>query len=193
MLTVGLALACDDEPEGPPPPDAIGALVFDLDDPAASRAAIDARLATEIEVIGGHPIAERVANRLGLAGHMGFEQPPSLTVRRAVRATRRGDTLIVDVSVTLQHPERAVEICNATLETYLEQHMQMLVGDARREMAALAARADDLATRAAEAPESAQLAAELERARTDLAVLERDTALTRNDARILEPCSPAPP
>ena len=193
MLTIGLALACDRAPEGPPPPDAAGALVFDLDDPAASRDAIATRLATEIDVIGSARIAERVADRLGLAGQMGFEHPPSLTVRRSVRATRRGESLILDVSVTLNHPERAVEICNATLEAYLEQHMQVLVGDARREMDALAARAEDMAARAAEALENAQLAAELERARTDLAELERRTTLTRNDARVLARCHPPPP
>lgn len=174
VALLAVATAC-----GAPTQDAraSGALVIELDDEGVSRDAIDARIATEVEVLRSRPLAARVVQRLAL------DRDPSAVdgVLSAVRVARRGESLVIEVGIAGDDPAHAAMVCNALLESYLEARMEARLSETMRNAEWLASQLDALAAE----PGTEARRAEIEERLRDL---DRERATARSDARVLEPC-----
>lgn len=100
---------------------ASGTLVFD------PREAADVYLATEIEVMRSEPILRHVR-----------EQFRTEVTSAAITAKRRAGTMLVDVSVRDKDPQRAAELCNWVMKTYLEYRMSLAIEAVMREQQVVA-------------------------------------------------------
>lgn len=161
-------VACGD---ADPPPAAAGALRLDLEDRSATADAIAATIATEIEVLRSRELAELVVRRLGLHRAPPDRRMQANEVRRAIRASRRGESLVIDVGVIVADPHQALEICNATLEQYVERRMAMRLQELDAQIIALAQAEEATGTHSPERE-----------------ALERQRQTRRNDARVLDRC-----
>ena len=152
-LVLFVVAACSTK-EGP---HARGALVFD------AREAADVFLATEAEVMRSEPILRRVR-----------EDQRAELAPAAITAKRRAGTMILDVTVRDKDPQRAAELCNRLIQTYLEYRMSRAIEAIAREQQVVA-----------EALDRDRGNAELQKKLQDLDVKR----MTRtNDVRVLDPC-----
>ena len=162
-------------------PDASGALVLDLEEEHLGADVIDARIATAVEVLESRPILERVVHELAL------DHPPApdpiASLARAVHASRRGSSLVVDVEVSLEDPADATHACNALLEAYLESRIEAHLQPITTELEWISSQLETLA----DVPEAAP---QRERLRERAAQLEREQTSSRGraGARVLERC-----
>lgn len=158
-LSAMVLLACTE-------PAASGAVILELAEERVGRDVIDARMATEIEVLEGSVLADRVRQRLELA-----DSP-------VVEASRRSETLVLDVAVLGNDRERAREICNHVLDVYIEQRMY-------DQLAPLDGRLQHLYSNRDLLPDGPT------RARIDEALveLELERAAVQPGARVLERCA----
>jgi uncharacterized protein involved in exopolysaccharide biosynthesis len=176
----------------PSPPRASGAIVLELDEARASRDAIAARIATEVEVLKSGSLAMRVVQARDLDTTLGGPEQAVAKVRRATRASRRGESLVIDVGVDLEDPELARVVCNALIDQYLEQRMLTLMEPFDQQIRALAAASEILgASETADpSPEERERIAEQRRhADEELTALQTRMRAQRNDARALDPCT----
>lgn len=97
---------------------------------AAGALALDGELsvATQLAVLRGRELAQRVSRRLGV--------PAELRLDEVVRARRRGESPVIEVEVRDADERRAVLLCDALIETYVERRRELrrergLDGDAR--------------------------------------------------------------
>lgn len=157
LLTVG----CDRGRtlESSPAPAATGSLVFDVQPEAAA----DVFLATEAEIMRSRPLLDRArtSRRIEIDAN-------------SVRATRRPGSMILDVSVRDADPRRAAGACNAILEAYFEQRLELSLAPMMQQEEVLAAELDAH-------PDDAALKEKLQ-------ALELRRRERRSDVRILEPC-----
>ena len=132
FLALALLSACESKKTPAPAPAAlraIGTILFEerafvprdamgTPDPAAPAPRPDQLkrgIATEIEVLKSVLIAERVAREL---------HADAVQIQQATQAQRRGDSLVVEVSVTDPDSQRAAAICNRVMDEYLTQRME---------------------------------------------------------------------
>ena len=137
---------------------ASGTLVFE------PREAADVYLATEIEVMRSEPILRRVR-----------EQFRTEIAPAAITAKRRAGTMLVDVSVRDKDPQRAAELCNWVMQTYLEYRFSLVLEAHAREQQALAEAVE-------RDPTNMQL-------REKLTALELERMAAPSGVRVLDACA----
>lgn len=179
LLSSMLIAGCGEQE---PAPRASGALVLELEEDRMGAAAIDALVATEIEVLKSRPIAQRVATELELAHDPAFGADAANVVRRSVRASRRGGSLVIDVGLmgcgASEDPECAARVCNSVIDAYIVQRLESRMGPIARELDWLSMQREQLSEGDA-------------RTRVDARIVELDLqrAAITPGARVLEPCS----
>jgi hypothetical protein len=108
---------------------------------------------------------------------------------RGVAVTRRGDSRLIDVSVTGDDPERTLEACNQVLGQYARYRMELRDAAGSAERDALKTRIERLRAELAKAPsEPPAVAAAYEQAVSRLRELEVAAGATRNDVHWLDAC-----
>lgn len=152
--------------------------MLDLEEERLGADVIDARVATEIEVLTSAPIVERAVMRLGLAHDPAFGASATSAVQHAVRAARRERSLVIDVGVAMDDPQRAAEVCNALLESYLESSMESRMGSVLHQIEWLTSQLEELP----EGDPRRQVEARV-------AALELERAAITPGARVLERCA----
>lgn len=152
--------------------------MLDLEEARLGADVIDARVATEIEILTSAPIVERAVTRLDLAHDPAFVASATGTVQRAVRAARRDRSLVIEVGVAIDDPQRAAELCNAILESYLERSMESRMEPALHQIEWLTRQLEELP----EGDPRRQVEARL-------AALEVERAAITPGARLLERCT----
>lgn len=168
LLLVMLVAACDrgrsepnDKPTRPPGVTAQGSLVFD--EPPGRDVRL--MLATEAELLSSEPILRRVRDEL---------RADDLSTN-AVSAQRRGETLLLDVSVTHVDSRKAITYCNVLIRAYIEHRMD-------RSMMAVRLQQEALAREIESAPENATIRKKLEE-------LEIEAMTRKMDVRVVDSCT----
>lgn len=157
LLLVVLCACGDREPR------ARGTVILELPLGSAGQDEIAARMATEIEVLTSRALAERAAEAIGI-------EPAQVdTIHRALRAARRGNSLLIDVGVDLEDPERARNVCNAVIEAFVTYRMSARLQIVHAQIQALS-----------EAPGEHH---------AEVAALERERLTMQNDVRVLDRCN----
>lgn len=178
LLVLALFLATCGESE--PAPAARGALVLDIGE-SMDRAVLDARVLTEIEVLRSRALVERALTHAALDRQRPFQGAQGVTAaQRAIRASRRGDSLVIDVGVVSPDPELATTLCNSLMQQYIEQRYQ-------QHLAPRAHAADRLAAELERLDPADERRRALE---ARVSELELERAAMRSDARVLERCEP---
>lgn len=163
-----------------------GALQLSLDESQASRDAIDAHVATAVEQVLSRSIAERAVRRLFL------DRDPTVAasrgeatarVQRSARAERRGGSLVVDVGVADDDPQRATEVCNALLESLVEARLEARFAPLERRVEWLTTQREQLAGVPADDPRVRALDAQI-------LELELERGAVRSDVSVLDACTP---
>jgi uncharacterized protein involved in exopolysaccharide biosynthesis len=112
LIVLSVVVACG----AGPAPTASGALVLELEEERLGADVIDARVATEIEILRSRPMLERVVRTLGLDADPSMGPDAVASISSAVRPARRDASLVIDVAVALDDPERAATVCNALMD-----------------------------------------------------------------------------
>lgn len=163
-----------------------GALQLSLDEAQLSRDAIDAHVATAVEQVRSRSIAERAVQRLGLDRDPTFAPSGGEAVgrvQRSARAERRGGSLVVDVGVADDDPQRATEVCNALLESLVEARLEARFAPLERRVEWLTAQREQLSGVPADDPRVRAIEAQrLE--------LELERGAVRRDLTVLDACAP---
>lgn len=179
-----VALVACTKPE--PLPAAAGSLVFvpdamvvspDGGTPVDMSAGI---LATEVEVVRSDGVLRAAVRARGLASAFKLDEDATVeTLRKATSASRRGQSLILEVSVRLPDPSLAKASCTAILSAYVDSRLQLRVDAAAAREAWLLAQLETVDA-------SSPLAASL-RADADEAAVERTARAV--DVRVLDGCT----
>ncbi len=144
---------------------ATGTLVFTPEAVAGSQ--LPAFFATEAEILRSTALAQRVGESLRLDGGASN-----------IQAQRRGDSLVMEVSVSSHDPLLARTWCNDLLARYLEHRLQSKLQPAQARAQFLSAELDQMKPAAPEAQALTQ----------QLAQANLDSQLRINDARVLDNC-----
>ncbi len=172
-LVVLLIAACErgaDAPAAkdvPKVPTAKGSVQFAVTSPEL----MDTLLATEAEVMRSEAIV-RMMNDFEGRGQ------PALVTADAIHASRRGSSMIVEVSVNHVDPVRAQWLCDLAIRTYLE----FRIGSARSRVQQ---RQAEVWRQLERTPDDAALKRKLDE-------LEQESHTTRSDVRMLDRCALMP-
>jgi uncharacterized protein involved in exopolysaccharide biosynthesis len=180
LVLAVLAAAC-----GGAAPTASGAMMLELPEERLGADVIEARVATEVEILQSRPIVERVVRTLGLEHDPSLGPDAVAAISSAVHASRRGGSLVIDVAVSLGDLDRAAAVCNALMDAYLASRVDVRIAPIMTELDWLGSQLEALGER----PEDEVVRVRL-RERAAQLELERVAARGRADARVLEPCRP---
>jgi uncharacterized protein involved in exopolysaccharide biosynthesis len=195
-LFAGALLACAIAGCGTEPrPGARGTLEVDRAalGEARSEAAVDAIVATEVERASSEPITRRVVDVLRLhetasfiAGAPVAEEDAVRALRERITASRRRDTLLIDVHVADEDPSFARTLCDQALEA-------MLLAAAERELAPREAHREYLRHQHDQAREQLERAAEdsADRPALESNLGRTEAALRRAEEAAMQPLRPS--
>lgn len=163
-----------------------GALQLSLDEAQLSRDAIDAHVATAVEQVLSRSIADRAVRRLFLDRDPTFAASrgeATARVQRSARAERRGGSLVVEVGVADDDPQRATQVCNALLEALVEARLEARFAPLERRVEWLTAQREQLSGVPADDPRVRALDAQI-------LELELERGAVRSDVTVLDACGP---
>lgn len=139
-------------------------------------------IATELEVVRSDRVVRSAVRARALAAAFKLDEDQTVrTLRDATSASRRGQSLVLELDVRVPDPSLAKESCNAILSAYVDSRMA-----ARIEAAAM--REEWLRGQLDAVDAGSPLAASL-RAQADDAAAERSRR--DSDVSVLDVCAPA--
>lgn len=142
-------------------PDVAGTLIIE---PPAGRDS-DAYIATEAEVLRSQTLRNALKERRQLE-----------LAADALVVTPKPGTRVVEVGVSDADPQRAAQLCNELMRTYIEYRME-------RALMPMLAEEKALAEQLEQHPEDTKL-------RERMQELELSRRAPKNDVRLLDPCTP---
>ena len=160
-----------------------GALMLQVS-PDATKDSIDVQIANAIELLQSRWLVERVVERERLGLVLGGDkQDPAVatqTIQQAIRASRRGDSSVIEVGIADQmDPRAAMDVCNRLMQAFFEHRLEARVADIRTRMAALASELEQL-ERAADP--------RLGDVKKRLHELELESLQQKSDVQLVDPC-----
>jgi uncharacterized protein involved in exopolysaccharide biosynthesis len=181
---IALLAACQDRE--PTEPVVRGFLVLDVS-PGATRDAIAARIASEIEILKSRRLVEQLVEQHRLQHELGVDAEAAVDlVQRSIRARRRGDSSGIEVGIAPPRtvdPAGAAMICNKLMQMYVQFRMQSRVAELTSRAERLASELDALDQGPAADPRRDQLTAELRE-------LDLERVSRGSDVQLVDPCRP---
>jgi len=177
-------------------PRATGTLVLETEaiEGAVDGAAIDALVATEIQVIQSEDVRRRVVDEYALLEPFGAtEEEAVVGLAGALEVRRVDESTVVEVAVIAEDPQLAQEVCNGVMVAYLEHRMDLRRRPFDEQLDWLMVQLSDLDGELADpaltdAGERAQKQALRDQLVERVNAASLEATLLDNDARVLEYC-----
>ncbi len=195
LVLLAMAFGCCDAGNLNTQPSSHGTVVLlpEVVADAANEEAVDALVATEVEVMGSDTIAREALSSLGMTEPFGADEGSALAgLRQAMFVERVGNSLVLRVTVSSADPTAAAEACNAVMRAYLDHRMFQRRGAAQQHSEWLSSQLTELREELERGPDPgarADLEAQYALLNERLAESELASALTTADAAILDRCA----